>query len=209
MQQSDTSPGAKVPDRRRNAPGLRLRRYHCSSPGARGARGHRLDDRFPIPAGGYRVTLDGLHSIRLETNGSHVFANLAAGDHTLELSELPVDCRVTGNNPRTVTAVAGATAMSVFLVTCMPPNSGALFIKTATYGKGPAGYEVSVDDGLFSEPIGTSDELTLFPVPVGVHTVALEPVQANCQLVGSNPRIVIIRDVGGFGGTIFKIHCPQ
>jgi hypothetical protein len=162
-----------------------------------------------IPGGSYAVTLDGVHSIRLETNGSHVFANLAAGEHTLELSELPDDCRVTGNNPRTVTAVAGATALSVFLVTCTPPNSGTLFIKTATYGRGPARYEISVDDGLFIEPIGPSDELTLFPVPVGVHTVTLTPIHRDCQLVGSNPRIVIIRQDGGFGGTIFKVHCPQ
>ena len=163
----------------------------------------------PIPGGGYAVTLDGVHSIRLETNGSHIFANLAAGQHTLELSELPDDCRVTGNNPRIVTAIAGSTALSVFLVSCVPPNSGTLFIRTATYGKGPARYEISVDDGLFSEPIGPSDELTLFPVPVGVHTVTLTPVRPDCQLVGSNPRIVIIRQAGGFGGTIFKVHCPQ
>jgi hypothetical protein len=163
----------------------------------------------PIPGGGYAVTLDGVHSIRLQTNGSHVFANLTAGEHTLELSELPGDCRVTGNNPRTVTAVAGATALSVFLVRCFPPNSGTLFIRTATYGKGPARYEISVDDGLFSELIGPSDELTLFPVAVGVHTVTLTPIHRDCQLVGANPRIVIIRQAGGFGGTIFKVHCPQ
>jgi hypothetical protein len=163
----------------------------------------------PIPAGGYAITLDGVRSIRLETNGSHVFANLAAGEHTLELSELPGDCRVTGNNPRTVTAVAGATALSVFLVTCIPPNSGTLFIRTATYGKGPAGYEISVDDGLFFEPIGPSDKLSLFPVPVGVHTVTIAPVQHDCQLVGANPRIVIIPQTGDIGSTIFKIHCPE
>ena len=163
----------------------------------------------PIPTEGYAITLDGVESIHLETNGFHVFANLAAGEHTLELSALPVDCRVTGKNPRTVTAIAGASAQTVFQVTCIPPNSGTLFIRTATYGNGPASYEITVDDRLFTEAIGQSDELTLFPVPVGVHTVALEPVPGDCQLVGANPRIVIIAQAGGFGGTIFKVHCPQ
>jgi hypothetical protein len=163
----------------------------------------------PIPAEGYDITLDGVDSIHLETNGSHLFANLAAGEHTLELSKLPVDCRVTGNNPRTVTAVAGDTALSVFLVTCMPPNSGTLFIRTATYGKGPLEYEILVDNGLFFEVTGPSDELTLFPVPVGVHTVELTPIPPDCQLVGANPRIVTIQEVGGFAGTIFKVRCPQ
>jgi hypothetical protein len=163
---------------------------------------------LPIPTKPYAITLDGVHSSRLEINGSHVFSNLAPGEHTLELSETPADCRITGNNPRTVTAAAGDTALSVFLVTCIPPNSGSLSIRTATYGKGPEEYEILVD-GLFSEVMGATDELTLFPVPVGVYMVGIAPIHSNCQLVGFNPRIVIIRRAGGIGDTIFKVHCPE
>jgi hypothetical protein len=163
----------------------------------------------PIPQGGYTITLDNEHIIRLPTNGSHVFTNLVAGAHTLELSELPGDCRVTGKNPRTVTAVAGASTLSVFQITCSPPNSGTVLIKTATYGRGPPVYEVELGDHLFSERIGPSDKLTLFPVPVGTHIVTLAPVPQECQLVGFNPRLVVVRQAGSTAGTIFKVHCPQ
>jgi hypothetical protein len=163
----------------------------------------------PIPAEAYAITLDGVHSSRLEVNGSHVFSNLAAGEHTLELSEPPTDCRISGSNPRTVTAAAGDTVLSVFLVTCIPPNSGSLSIRTATYGKGPERYEVSVDNGLFSEVMGATDRLMLFPAAVGVHMVTIAPILGDCQLVGINPRIVIIRRAGGIGDTIFKVHCPE
>jgi hypothetical protein len=163
----------------------------------------------PLPATNYVLTLDGVQSSPLEVNGSHVFSNLAAGEHTLELSELPADCRIVGNNPRTVTAAAGDTVLSFFLVRCIPPNSGTIFLRTATYGEGPEEYEMTVDNGLFSGVMGPTDELTLFPVPVGVHLVTIEPILSDCQLVGANPRIVIIREPGGIGSTLFKVRCPE
>jgi hypothetical protein len=57
--------------------------------------------------------------------------------------------------------------------------------------------------------MGATDELMLFPVPVDTHLVTISPIRADCQLVGFNPRIVIIRRPGGIGDTIFKIHCPE
>lgn len=161
----------------------------------------------PLPDG-YTISLNGDRLSHLDINGSLIFADLEAGEYTVELSVLPSDCRVAGENPRTVILKSGTTTQSVFQVRCIPPNSGTLLVRTATYGNGPGHYEIVLDDGLFVDTIADEALLTLFPVPVGIRTVAIGGVPADCQLVGSNPRFVIIREAGGQAGTIFKIHCP-
>jgi hypothetical protein len=162
---------------------------------------------LPLPDG-YTVSLSGNRTGHLDTNGSLIFTGLDAGEYTIELSPLPPDCRVTGENPRTVTLVAGSTTQSVFQVRCIPPNSGTLLVRTATYGDGPTQYDIILDDGLFVETIFNDELLTLFPVPVGARTVRIEGVPLDCQLVGANPRVIIIREPGSLAGTVFKIHCP-
>lgn len=162
---------------------------------------------LPLPDG-YTIRLNGDRTGHLDTNDSLVFAGLDPGEYTLELSVLPADCRVTGENPRTVTLVAGNTTQTVFQVRCIPPNSGTLLVRTATYGNGPSHYEIILDDGLFVETISNDELLTLFPVPVGTRTVRIEGVPLDCQLVGANPRFILIREPGSLAGTVFKIHCP-
>jgi hypothetical protein len=162
---------------------------------------------LPLPDG-YTISLNNDRTGHLDTNDSLVFAGLDPGEYTLELSPLPVDCRVTGENPRTVTLVAGNTTQSVFQVRCIPPNSGTLLVRTATYGNGPSRYEIILDDGLFVEPIFNDELLTLFPVPVGTRIVMIEGVPPDCQLVGANPRFIIIREPGSLAGKVFKTHCP-
>lgn len=161
----------------------------------------------PVPDG-YSISLNGDRTSHLDTNGSLVLADLDAGEYTLELSELPADCRVTGENPRTVILVAGTTTQTVFQVRCIPPNSGTLLIRTATYGNGPTRYDIILDNGLFVESIANDELLTLFPVPVGIRTVTIEGVPPHCQLVGTSPRFIIVREPGSIAGTVFKVHCP-
>ena len=161
----------------------------------------------PLPDG-YTISLNGDRTSHLDINGSLVFADLDAGQYIVELSVIPADCRVTGENPRTVNLVAGTTTQSVFQVRCLPPNSGTLLVRTATYGNGPSQYEIILDDGLFVETVANDEMLTLFPVPVGTRTVTIGGVPLDCQLVGSNPRFIIIREPGSIAGTVFKVHCP-
>ena len=162
---------------------------------------------LPLPDG-YTVSLNGVRTSHLDTNGSIVFPDLAAGEYTLELSGLLADCRVTGENPRIVNLAPGSTTQSVFQVRCIPPNSGTLLVRTATYGKGASRYEIVLDNGLFVEPIENDELLTLFPVPVGIHTVTISGVPLDCQIAGANPRFIIIREAGGIVGTVFKMQCP-
>ena len=161
----------------------------------------------PLPDG-YTISLNGERLSHLDNNGSLLFDDLEAGEYTVELSVVPADCRVTGENPRTVILEGGTTTQSVFHVRCIPPNSGTLLVKAATYGNGPSNYEIILDDGLFVETIADKALLTLFPVPIGIRSVAIGGVPADCQLVGSNPRFITLREAGGVAGIIFKVHCP-
>lgn len=157
---------------------------------------------------GYAVSLNGVGTSHLDTNDSLVFADVDAGEYILELTGLPADCRVVGENPRTVVLVAGTTAQTVFQVRCIPPNSGTLLVRTATYGQGASHYEIVLDTGLFVETVGNDELLTLFPVPVGTHTVTISGVPVDCQIAGANPRFIIIREPGSIAGTVFKMQCP-
>lgn len=161
----------------------------------------------PLP-NGYVVSLNSVGTSQLDLNSSIIFADLAAGEYTLELSGLLADCRVMGENPRIVSLAPGSTTQSVFQVRCIPPNSGTLLVRAATYGKGATRYEIVLDNGLFVESVENDELLTLFPVPVGTHTVTISGVPSDCQIAGANPRFIIIREPGSIAGTVFKMQCP-
>src|SRR2546430_13404460 len=71
----------------------------------------------------------------------------SAADHMVALS-VASNCTVSGTNPRTVSVPAGGTGHADFTIDCAP-TTGELVVTTATTGSNlPAGYTVTVDDGL-------------------------------------------------------------
>jgi len=72
-----------------------------------------------VPTTDYTVTLDGSNSQSIPPNGSATFTALSPGDHSVELSNVPDNCQVTGDGSSvSVTVVAGETATVTFTVTC-------------------------------------------------------------------------------------------
>ena len=71
-----------------------------------------------LPAGYTVITDGGEQSQPIGTNDTVVFPDLAAGDHTVELSGVPANCTVSGDNPRTVTIPDGGSASTTFDVSC-------------------------------------------------------------------------------------------
>src|SRR5688572_20588197 len=67
---------------------------------------------------GYAVSLDGAGGVTLPPDGSHRFSDVAPGDHQVALSGLAPNCRVEGENPRTVAVVEGSGATVAFAVVC-------------------------------------------------------------------------------------------
>ena len=68
---------------------------------------------------GYTVRMDGSASQSVGVNGMVTFSSLEAGNHTVELTALGLNCRVSGVNPLTVSVTVGATAQATFDVVCV------------------------------------------------------------------------------------------
>lgn len=69
---------------------------------------------------GYWVTVDGSNGRSTPINGSITYTGLAAGSHTLVLSDVAANCTVSGGTSRTVDVPSGGTASASFAVTCVP-----------------------------------------------------------------------------------------
>jgi hypothetical protein len=160
----------------------------------------------PLDQDGYTLSLDGGSGSALGVRDTILFTGITAGDHILELSGLATECQVRGSNPRTVRAVAGGTTQSEFALLCGEPGTGRLRVATFTYGTRPTSYLVTVTGGL-SASIGPEDEVTLYSVPAGLDTVALGQVPHTCDVIGFNPRVVLIPE-GEERVTLFKVNCP-
>jgi hypothetical protein len=158
--------------------------------------------------GGYTVTLNGELSRQLDNNGSVMYTDLEAGEYVLELSGLTPDCLVLGKNPRVLILAAGRTSETLFQVRCIPPNTGTVVVRAATYGNGPTRYEVILDNGLYVKTLPNDETVTFFPVPIGIRSVELVGVPPDCGLNGPNPRFISLNEPGSIVGTVFKMNCP-
>ena len=139
---------------------------------------------------GYALVLDGVDRGPIGLQATTSLGGIQLGPHTVGLAGLAANCQVTGENPRTVTVVAGETVQLAFAVTCgVPgPTVGSLEISVTTSGpeQDSDGYQVSMDGGS-SQPIGTNATITLANVSAVQHTVGLLGLAPNCAVQGENP----------------------
>lgn len=158
---------------------------------------------------GYTITLDGTQRGALGTSGGVNVDRLTPGSYKVGLSGLVANCQVQGNNPRSVTVVAGESVTAAFAVTCATPpaSAGALRIVTTTTGldPDPDGYTFAVDGGA-SQPIGLNAALTLDNVAASAHSIRLTGIAANCGVQETNPRSASV-SAGVTMDVIFTISC--
>jgi hypothetical protein len=157
---------------------------------------------------GYSVTIDGTDRGAIGASAQVNVGQLPPGDHQIGLSGIAANCQVGGNNPQTVTIVAGASATVAFAVTCSaaPANAGTLRVRTATTGEAdPDGYSFAVDDGA-SQPIGGNASVSLANVAAGSHSVRLSGLSSNCAVQGANPQSVTV-SAGATAEASFAITC--
>src|SRR5437870_10917043 len=125
---------------------------------------------------GYTVIVDGSSSQSVGANGVATFLGLPSGSHTVLLSGVPANCSVSGDNPRTVSLIAGLVAATTFSVSCTapppPPTTGDLTVATSTSGSNvdADGYTVTVDGGA-SQAIGVNGSVTFRGLSAGRPTV--------------------------------------
>src|SRR5207253_1629404 len=145
---------------------------------------------------GYTVTVDGSSSQSVGAIGVATFLGLPSGSHTVLLSGVPSNCSVSGDNPRTVSLIAGLVAATTFSVSCTAlPTTGSLSVTTATSGASgdvdPDGYSVTLD-GTTSRAIGDNGTTTFSGLAPGSHTVVLSGMAANCSVSGGTSRTVSV-----------------
>src|SRR5881392_2152981 len=159
---------------------------------------------------GYTVTVDGSSSQSVGATGVATFLGLPSGSHTVLLSGVPSNCSVSGDNPRTVSLIAGLVAATTFSVSCTaPPTTGSLRVTTATSGASgdvdPDGYSVTLD-GTTSRAIGDNATTTFTGLAPGSHTVVLSGVAANCTVSGGTSRTLSVT-AGSTVSTSYAVSC--
>ena len=88
---------------------------------------------------GYTVTVNSTTSQAIGTNATVRFGALAEGSYTVELGGVAANCAVSGENPRTVTVVAGGVASTRFDVSCTATTTVVVRVRgLGALGSGPA-----------------------------------------------------------------------
>jgi hypothetical protein len=153
---------------------------------------------------GYVITIDGVERRAIGNNAATVLQGLAVGDYLVGLGEVAENCQVQGNNPRTVSILAGETTAEAFVVTCATTT---LVVTTTTSGSGvdPDGFAFSMD-GQAPQRIGVNSSVTLSGVSPGSHGVQLSDLAAVCAVRGMNPMPVTL-EIGKITAAGFTVAC--
>jgi Tol biopolymer transport system component len=164
----------------------------------------------PAPdADGYTISLDGSDRGVLEADATITLGGLVPGSHVVGLGGLAANCRIEGENLRTVTVAPGTSPSIAYSISCdpPPPAAGTLRITTVTSDPDPdaAGYGLVVDNGA-SRPLGANASTTLANIAAGVHNVRLTGVPDNCTVQGDSPASVTIT-AGGTTDHTFTVGC--
>lgn len=155
---------------------------------------------------GYTVTIDDGLSRNIGINSSVTFSDLAAGNHVIRLAGLSTNCSVDGENPRSVSVVAG-TLQAIplaFTVSCVPKiGTVQIIVETLGSDQDSDGYSVAIG-GLRLE-LPRNGTVTIENLRDGKLDVALSGVSGNCSPDLYSPFVQV-----SFGTTAridFRIRC--
>lgn len=155
---------------------------------------------------GFTVNLDGLRSSSIATDGSVRFAEVAAGNHVLELTGVADHCTVQGENPRSFAVRPGRTSTVAITVAC-EAITGDLRVSVATTGEqqDSTGYLAAVDTSR-TDSLARNDTTTFTRLEPGSYRVELRDVAENCTVQGSNPQTVSV-EAGVTSSARFAVEC--
>lgn len=67
---------------------------------------------------GYTLTVDSGNSTAMDTADTAYVSGISEGSHQAELSKIPSDCSLSGQNPRSISITAGDTTSTTFEISC-------------------------------------------------------------------------------------------
>lgn len=147
------------------------------------------------------VDQDNLYAIRIDRERSTPMRTglalaLVPGEHDVVLEDLAPNCSAQGPDSVRVTVTSDEVAEVEFQVACVAVT-GAIQVWAPASGRDfdPDGYRVRLDDSIETR-VFPRGGIVIEGVGPGSHTVSLDDVSANCDLVGPASRTVEVR-VGG------------
>ena len=157
---------------------------------------------------GYVVVVNG-EARQMDLNSSTTYENVPAGDAIAEILGVAANCSAATETYYQIAVAGGATTDVTFAFDCSPrqPEAGSIDVAVATSGPSPDpdGYTVTVDGGS-PTAVPSSGTVLLTGLPVGIRTVALSGIAANCTVSGSNPRPVTVTGTG-LAAASFAVVC--
>ncbi len=163
----------------------------------------------PADSDGYELLLDDTPHGTIGLAGSLTLADLRPGSHRVALSAIAANCRVQGDNPRTITVTAGESTTVAFELGCVAPGAptGTVFVRTtSTYQSTTQTYLITVDQGGGTWSMGSNDGMNIAGLSPGSHSVELSSFGENCAVEGPNPVGVTVES----GDTVqvsFVVSC--
>jgi len=141
---------------------------------------------------GLQVSVDGGATRSLVAGGSVTFRDLAPGSHSVLVDELAGNCDIDGQNPRTVTVMAGHTFQTTFSVECTR-LTGSLEVRVTTtgYDLDQDGFQLLVD-GAAAGAVQANGTTLLADLTPGRYAVSLSEVAANCAVDQELPLEVTV-----------------
>ena len=153
----------------------------------------------------YQLVVDDGAPQPVDANGSISITGLAPGDHTVELTEIPQNCTVVGDNPATVTVTAHEATPVAAEITCVA-LAGSITVTAETSGEVDAdGYLVSVNGGA-PQVVDANGSVTFADVPIGENVVAIDGIADNCTLSGTSTRSVNVFP-GETANASYQLQC--
>ena len=143
----------------------------------------------------------------IPANGTRTFTGITPGVSVqVQISDIPENCTLAGQNPRSVSAVSAQTTTLAFQFSCVA-KTGSVRVLTVTAGTelDADGYTATV--GTASESIGVNDSETFAGLSVGNQQVQLSGVDGACTVSGENPRTLAVA-FNQTAETTFQIVCP-
>jgi hypothetical protein len=162
--------------------------------------GHQNPENFAL-------TIDGGPVRPLGSASYFTIANIAAGQHTVQLLDIPPNCTVRGDNPYLITVPAGGRGQVRFDVFCDPFPPGSIRLSVTTTGESPDGdgYMVFGDFGP-ELAIPANGQVTISDLMPTNYYVGLSGIAPNCRIEGENPRLVVV-PIGSTLDLAFTVTC--
>jgi len=156
----------------------------------------------------YVVVIDnGMTSQTVDANGTVTFTDLAVGTHEVDLTEIPTNCSVNGDDPVSA-AVAAVSITTVTMAVVCSTRNGSIQVTATTTGEllDGDGYLVSLE-GVGSGTLPINDGLITFSdVPQGVQVLTISGIAENCELFGDATRSVEVQP-GSTTAVVFEVEC--